>query len=314
MSFEALKRNREEARQKLLDKVEQINSSKNKKFDNEDERFWKPETDKAGNGYAVIRFLPVEGVIEGETIPFIEYYDHFFQGPGGWYVEKCPTSISKDCPACAHNGKLWNSGSENNKKIASSRKRRLHYVSNILVIHDPANPSNEGKVFFYRYGKKIYNKIHDKMFPEYPDEKPMIPFDLWEGANFKLKIRRVDDFPNYDKSEFDDISPVSDDEEKMKKVYESIRPLQELNSPDTYKSIEELTSKHARVLQLGENSVTPEYASAEDIEEDEDDDVLKSVMHSAESQSKESPPWENDSSSDEDEDDEAEWFKKLAEG
>lgn len=312
MSFEALKRNREEAKQKLLNKISEINSSQNRKFDNEDDRFWKPEVDKAGNAYAVIRFLPNH---PDETSPTVMYHDHFFQGPAGWYVEKCPTTIGKDCPACAHNGKLWNSGSESNKKLASSRKRRLHYIANILVIHDPANPSNEGKVFLYRFGKKIFNMINDKMFPEYPDEKPMIPFDMWEGANFKLKQRKVDGYPNYDKSEFDSPAPLSDDESFMEKVYNSIMLLEPLVAADTYKSFEELNSKHMRVLQLGENSVKPDYDNVEDVsdEDDEEDDVLKSVMNRAENESSDSPPWDNDSSDDND-DDEAEWFKKLAEG
>lgn len=315
MSFEALKRNREEAKQKLLRTVEKINSSQNKKFDNEDDRFWKPETDKSGTGFAVIRFLQHNEALEPDGKPFVQYYDHFFQGPGGWYVEKCPTSIGKECPACAHNSKLWNSGSESNKEIARDRKRRLHYVANIYVVHDPANPSNEGKVFFYRFGKKIYDKINDKMFPSYPDEKPMIPFDLFEGANFRLKVRKVDGFPNYDKSDFDDVSPVSEDEDTMKKIYESIRPLQELMDPSTFKSMEELSSKHTRAI--GEGSGQREYSNVEDVTEDddeEDNDILKSVISEAESRSESSPPWENDSSSSNDEDDEADWFRKLGEG
>lgn len=317
MSFDALKRNRNEAKQKLLEKVAELNSGQNKKFDNEDERFWKPELDKTGNGYAMIRFLPNH---VDEEMPTVMYYDHFFQGSAGWYVEKCPTSIGKDCPACDHNSKLWNSGSESNKGLARNRKRRLHYIANILVLNDPANPSNEGKVFFYRFGKKIFDKINDKMFPEYPDEEPMIPYDMWEGANFKLKVRKVDGFPNYDKSEFDSPSVLFEDEDKMKKVYESILPLKPLNEVSTYKSFDDLKAKHVRVLKLDSDVSQQEYDSAEDVDDDDDevDQLLNNVVNNAKNRTEEadSPLFDmddNDSSSDDD-DEEAEWFKKLAEG
>ena len=180
---------------------------------NENENYWKPELDKSGNGYAVIRFLPTP---EGEEMPWVSYFDHGFQGPGGWYIEKSLTTIGKKDPVSEYNTQLWNTGIEANKEIARKQKRRLHYVSNIYVVSDPKNPQNEGKVFMYRYGKKIFEMLKEAISPAFEDENPINPFDLrGEGANFKIKIRKVDGYWNYDKSEFDSLSPLTNDEDEL---------------------------------------------------------------------------------------------------
>jgi hypothetical protein len=212
----------------------------------EDNRQWKPEVDKAGNGFAVIRFLPAPA---GDDYPWTRYWDHGFQGPGGWYIEKSLTSIGQQDPVSELNSKLWNSGLESDKDIARKQKRRLHYVSNILVVSDPAHPENEGKVFLFQYGKKIYDKMMDVMQPQFQDEQPVNPFDLWEGANFKLKIRNVEGYRNYDKSEFDKPSALfNGDEDKLEAVYAKCYSLKEFTDASKYKSYDELKAKLERVL------------------------------------------------------------------
>ena len=196
MSFANLKKNRDQI-SKLLQAAEAVGGSTEKKS-YEDNRFWKPTVDKVGNGYAVIRFLPAA---ECNDLPWARYGDHGFKGPTGlWYIERSLTSTGQQDPVGELNSKLWNSGIDADKEIARDRKRRLHYVSNVMVVNDPANPANEGKVFMYQYGKKIFDKIMDLMQPTFADEKPVNPFDFWEGADFKLKIRQVEGYRNYDKS------------------------------------------------------------------------------------------------------------------
>ncbi len=173
----------------------------------EDERLWQPEVDSAGNGYAVIRFLDAPAVDGEDAMPWVQVFSHGFQGPGGWYIENSLTTLGQKDPVSEYNTQLWNSGIEANKEIARKQKRRLTYISNVLVIKDTANPANEGKVFLYKYGKKIFDKIKEKIEPQFEDEKAVNPFSFWEGANFKLKIRKVEGYRNYDKSEFDNPSP-----------------------------------------------------------------------------------------------------------
>jgi len=210
-----------------------------------DDRYWQPEVDKSGNGYAVIRFLPAG---EGEDLPWVRYWDHGFKGPTGlWYIENSRTTIGENDPVSEMNSVLWNSGNEDDKKIVRERKRRLHYVSNIMVVSDPANPSNEGKVFMYKYGKKIFDKIMDVMQPAFQDEQPVNPFDFWEGANFKLKIRKVEGYRNYDKSEFDAQSQLADDA-ALEGIYNRLYSLKEITDPANFKSYEELKAKLTRVL------------------------------------------------------------------
>lgn len=212
-----------------------------------DETLWQPTADKAGNGYAVIRFLPSQNE---EDLPWARYWDHGFKGPTGkWYIEKSLTSIGKDDPVSEMNSKLWNSGIESDKDIVRERKRKLHYVSNIMVVSDPANPENDGKVFKYVFGKKIFDKIMDVMQPQFPDEKPMNPYDMWEGADFVIKIRKVDGYRNYDKSEFKSVSELFEgDDAKKEVVFNQMHDLSEYTDPAKYKSYDELKAKLTDVL------------------------------------------------------------------
>jgi hypothetical protein len=200
---------------------------------------------------AIIRFLPAP---EGEDVPFVRIWDHGFQGPGGWFIEKSLTTIGQKCPVSEYNSMLWNQGTEADKTFVRTKtKRRLSYISNIYVVKDPANPENEGKVFLYKYGKKIFDKLNDMMSPEFDDETPVNPFDLWEGANFRLKMRNVEGYRNYDKSEFDSPSALSDDDEELEKIYNKEKSLAALVDPSNFMSYDELKSKLYRALALDGN-------------------------------------------------------------
>ena len=251
---------------KLRAAMESASPTEGAKKSYSDDNFWKPELDKSGNGYAVVRFLPTP---EGEEMPWVSYFDHGFQGPGGWYIEKSLTTLGKQDPVSEYNSQLWNTGIEANREIARKRKRRLHYVSNIFVVSDPKNPDNEGKVFSYRYGKKIFEMLKEAISPAFEDEAPINPFDLrGEGANFKIKIRKVDGYWNYDKSEFDTPAPLFDSEEKLNNIYSSLSSLNELIAPEQFKSYDELKEKLDRVLGLsgGVSNSTAESV-AEDLDE-----------------------------------------------
>jgi hypothetical protein len=243
MSFENLKRNRANI-SKLVSAAEQVGGGEKKSYG--DDRIWKPTVDKAGNGYAVLRFLPAP---EGEDLPWVRYWDHGFKGPTGmWYIENSLTSIGQTDPVGELNSRLWNSGIDADKDKARDQKRRLHYVVNALVVSDPANPENEGKVFLYKFGKKIFDKIMDVMQPSFADETPINPFDFWEGADFKLKIRQVEGYRNYDKSEFASPAPLSDDDSKLEEIYGKLHSLAEFTDPKNYKTYDELKAKLMRVL------------------------------------------------------------------
>ena len=258
MSFANLKRNRGSI-DNLVKAAEAVGRSQNNKSF-ADDRIWKPTVDKSNNGYAVIRFLPAN---EGSELPWNRYWDHGFKGPTGrWYIEKSLTSIGQNDPVGELNSKLWNTGLESDKQKARTQKRRLHYVSNILVINDPGNPSNDGKVFIYQYGKKIFDKIMDAMQPEFEDEAPLNPFDFWEGANFKLKIRDVEGYRNYDKSEFDRQTPLSEDDTYLEEVYNKMHKLEEFTDPKSYKTYNELKAKLVSVL--GEDAVGAGASSIND--------------------------------------------------
>jgi hypothetical protein len=246
MSFANLKSTRGSSIDNLVKAAEAV-STKTETKSYIDERFWKPTQDKAGNGYAVIRFLPAK---EGEDLPWVRYWDHGFKGQTGlWYIENSLTTINQPDPVSEMNTLLWNSGREEDKATARERKRRLHYVSNILVISDSSNPASEGKVFLYRFGKKIFDKIMDAMQPQFADESPVNPFDFWEGADFKLKIRKVDGWTNYDASEFSAVSALADgDDSALEEVYKKEYALSEFTSPENYKSYDELKAKLNRVL------------------------------------------------------------------
>ena len=243
MSFKNLKESRQKKVEELVEAAKKLNTTSN----HTDDRLWKPTVDKAGNGYAVIRFLPSP---DDQDLPWARYWDHGFQGPTGrWYIEKSLTSLGNPDPVSEMNSQLWNSGQESDKEIVRKRKRRLHYVSNILVVSDSANKENEGKIFLYEYGKKIFDKIMDVMQPQFEDEKPCNPFDFWEGANFKLKIRKVDGYRNYDKSEFDKPAPLfGGDDEKLESLYNKLYSLKEYGDASSYKSYSELKAKLYQVL------------------------------------------------------------------
>lgn len=249
MSFANLKRNKNNISQLISAAGDQLSPQKDTKS-YKDDRIWKPSVDKAGNGYAVIRFLPAA---EGSELPWVRYWDHGFKGPTGqWYIEKSLTSIGQSDPVSEANSKLWNSGNEDDKATVRERKRRLHYVSNILVESDPANPANEGQVFLFVYGKKIFDKIMDVMQPQFADEDPMNPFDFWEGASFKLKIRNVEGYRNYDKSEFASPAALSESDSELEEIYDRVFDLTEYTDPASYKSYDELAQRLAIVL--GESS------------------------------------------------------------
>ncbi len=227
--------------QKLVKEVEKMNTTGG----GADERLWKPELDKTGNGYAVIRFLPSP---DGEDVPWAKLYSHAFQGPGGWYIENSLTTTGGKDPVSDYNRELWNSGNEADKDTVRKQKRKLSYYSNIYVVKDQVNPQNEGKVFLFKYGKKIFDKIMASMQPEFEDETPINPFDFWEGANFKLKIRKVDGFWNYDKSEFEAPSKIADDDAKVEELWKKQYTLASFTAPSNFKTYDELKTRLDTVL------------------------------------------------------------------
>ena len=271
-----------------------------------DDTFWKPELDKSGNGFAVVRFLPTP---EGEEMPWVSYWDHGFQGPGGWYIEKSLTTLNKNDPVSEYNTQLWNTGIEANKEIARRQKRRLHYVSNVFVVSDPKNPDNEGKVFKYRYGKKIFEQLKEAISPAFEDEQAINPFDLREGANFKIKIRKVDGYWNYDKSEFDSVSPLFEDENRLNEIYTSAFSLAEVIAPSEFKTYEELKEKLDRVLGLSGGVST---STAESIAEDLDEVPWSNVNTESVADEPVISSVESTSSETNEDDDAMDYFKRLA--
>jgi hypothetical protein len=214
----------------------------------EDNRFWTSQVDKAGNGYAVIRFLPQPA---GEDVPFVRIFNHGFKGPNNqWLIEKCLTTVGEKCPVCEHNSALWGTGTKENQEKVRNQKRKLSFISNIYVVKDPANPENEGKVMLFKYGKKIFDKLNAAMNPEFEDEQPMNPFDLWGGANFKLKIRKVEGYQNYDKSEFEDAGPLNEDDEVLEKIWKSEYSLQEFVARSEFKSYDDIKARLNKVLAI----------------------------------------------------------------
>ena len=268
-----------------------------------DERLWKPVMDKSGNGYAVIRFLPAP---EGEDMPWAKLWNHAFQGPTGqWYIENSLTTVGQNDPVSEYNSKLWNSGVESDKEIARKQKRKLQYYSNIYVVEDPANPQNEGKVFLYRYGKKIFDKIMETMQPAFEDESPINPFDFWEGANFKLKLRKVDGYWNYDKSEFEAPSALFDDDDKLEELWGKEHSLTAFTDNTNFKSYDEL-KKRLDVVLSGVTTVgnVTEMTTSESFD---DSPETLSVVDTPEE------PAPTVSVSDDDDDDTMSYFEKLAE-
>ena len=225
---------------KLVKEVEKVNNS-----GGGDDRLWKPELDKTGNGYAVIRFLPAP---DGEEIPWAKLYSHAFQGPGGWYIENSLTTTGGKDPVSDYNRELWNTGTDANKDTVRKQKRKLSYYSNIYVVKDPTNPQNEGKVFLFKFGKKIFDKVMEAMQPEFEDEEAINPFDFWQGANFKLKIKKVAGFWNYDSSEFDKVSPLLDDDDALEALWKKEYSLTAVTAADQFKSYDDLEKRLKYVL------------------------------------------------------------------
>jgi hypothetical protein len=255
MDFENLK-NSQSNFDKLTKQIEaNLNPEDNAKTKNkyQDDRLWKPELDKTGNGYAVLRFLPAP---QKEEMPWARVWSHAFQGPGGWYIENSLTTLGQKDPVSEENTILWNTGVDSDKEIARKRKRKLSYYSNIYVVSDPKHPENEGKVFLFKFGKKIFDKITEAMQPAFEDEKPINPFDFWTGANFKLKIRKVDGFWNYDKSEFEAVSPITTDDEVIKGIWNKQYPLKPFLEAANFKSYDELKEKFNRVVAGSKNTET----------------------------------------------------------
>lgn len=309
MSFAALKKNRSASIDKLVQSAQALGGGENGGSKGDDSHMWKPTVDKAGNGYAVIRFLPAP---EGEDVPWARFWDHGFQGPTGkWYIEKSLTTIGQPDPVSELNSKLWNSGIESDKDQVRKQKRRQHYAANILVISDPANPANEGKVFLFQFGKKIFDKIMDVLQPQFQDEEPVNPFDFWEGADFKLKIRNVEGYRNYDKSEFSAPAPLfGGDDEKLEAVYKQLHSLAAYTDPKNFKSYEELSRKLNAVLG---GSATP-MRTAESMMDDDDDGAPAPSFRkeSAPAPARSAAPKAPVSAGDEDDDDTMSFFSKLA--
>ena len=255
MSFADLKKKSSNNLQFLQKELEKTVSTRQV-----DERFWKPEVDASGNGYAVIRFLPAP---DGETVPWAKVYSHAFQGPGGWYIENSRTTLGEKDPVGEVNRQHWNDGTEEGKDIARRQKRKLSYYSNIQVVKDPKHPENEGKVFLYKYGKKIHDKILAAMQPEFQDETPINVFDLWEGANFKLKIKKVAGFWNYDSSEFDSVSALSSDDTELEATWKSEHSLEAFTAADQFKSYEDLEKRLQLVLGSAPRATVPSVDSEE---------------------------------------------------
>jgi len=254
VDFSQLKKASSQSLDKLTAELNKLSNPQEQKKG--DDRFWQASVDKAGNGYAVIRFLPAP---VGEDIPFVRLFDHGFKGPSGkWYIENSLTSINQKDPVSEYNSYLWNLSNDDNsdsRKQARAQKRRLHYISNIYVVKDPSNPENEGKVFLYKYGKKIFDKLNDLMNPQFPDEAPVNPFDFWQGANFNLKIRNVEGYRNYDKSEFSKSTPLLDDDEELEKLWKKEYPLQAFLASENFKSFDDLKTKLNTVLDVAASNV-----------------------------------------------------------
>jgi hypothetical protein len=299
-SFEQLKRSRQDSFSKLTEQLEKLNDKKS--YAKDDANYWKPEVDKAGNGFAVIRFLPAP---QGEDVPFVQMFDHGFQGPSGkWYIENSLTTIGGKDPVSELNSQLWNSTKDDdhpNRQQARKQKRRLSYIANVYVVKDPAHPENEGKVFLYKFGKKIWDKIQAVMYPEFEGDEAVNPFDLWEGANFRLKIRQVAGYRNYDQSQFDPKTALLDDDAKLESVWASEHSLKKIVDPSNFKSYDEL-KKHLDMVLGASGGVSATAA-------DTDEEVAEYVPRTKVAEAPSAPVADTPAS---DEDDDLDFFRKLA--
>ena len=290
---------------KLVKEVDKMN----KAGSSGDERLWKLECDKSGNGYAVIRFLPAPN---GEDLPFVKLYSHAFQGPGGWYIENSLTSLGQKDPVSEYNTMLWNNGTDAGKELARKQKRKLTYMANIYVVKDPANPSNEGGVFLYKFGKKIFDKLTAAMQPEFEDEEAIDPFDFWQGANFKLKAKNVAGYRNYDSSEFARTSALLDDDDAMEALWKKEYSLAELVAADQFKDYDTLKKRLDYVLG---NKGTPRFQDQETVEQEEEFNAANrgDTRSTTTDAGFNSPDITLSSNKTEDEDDALSYFAKLAE-
>ena len=298
-SIAALKRSKSNL-DTLIGELNKVAEPQSQKQSYSDDRFWKPELDKSGNGYAVFRFLPA---VKNEDLPWARLWSHAFQGPGGWYIENSLTTLNKKDPVSESNSLLWNSGVDADKEIARKRKRKLSYIANVLIINDAKHPENEGQVKLFKFGKKIFDKITEAMKPEFEDEKPINPFDFWEGANFKLKIRKVDGYWNYDKSEFDSPTAIANNDEAIEEIWNKQHALKPFLAPENFKSYDELKSKLDKVLSGVRNTGTAEDVAIPPAAQVSKPDVV------AETVSAPTPVVEED----EDSDETLSYFSKLAE-
>mgnify|MGYP003327933721 CR=1 FL=1 len=288
---------------KLVKEVEKMNTSSG----SSDDRVWKLDVDKSGNGYAVIRFLPAPN---GEDLPFVKLYSHAFQGPGGWYIENSLTTLGQKDPVSELNSELWNNGTDAGKELARKQKRKLTYVSNIYVVKDPANPANEGKVFLFKYGKKIFDKLTAAMQPEFEDEEAIDPFDFWQGANFKLKAKNVAGYRNYDSSEFAAAAPLLDDDDAMEAIWKKQYSLAELVAADQFKSYDELKKRLEYVLG---SKGTPRYQDPEDLDEDNTRGSTRELTEDLREELSNLKPTRRAAVEEDEDDDALSYFARLAE-
>jgi hypothetical protein len=262
-SFANLKRNKSSFDK--LTKAVQATSAPAEAGSKDDTRFWQPEVDKSGNGMAIVRFLPAPSIDGDDALPWVRVFNHGFQGPGGWLIDNCLTTLNQACPVCEHNSTLWNSGIEANKEIVRKQKRKLSYYANVLIISDPKHPENEGQIKLFKFGKKIFDKISEAMNPEFADESPVNPFDFWEGANFKLKIRNVEGYRNYDKSEFDSPQPLfGGDDDKLEELWKKEYSLKDFTEAKHFKPYEQLKGRLDKILGFDGGAIKAKGASSEE--------------------------------------------------
>ena len=295
MSFANLKRQSGnlDKLSKAIEALSQSSEGGSEKSDN----FWRPEVDKVGNGQATIRFLPASEKDGEDGLPWVKIFSHGFQGPGGWLIDNCLTTKNQQCPVCEHNSTLWNSGIEANKDVVRKQKRKLNYIANVYIVSDPKHPENEGKIKLFKFGKKIFDKITEAMNPQFEDETPINPFDMWKGANFKLKIRKVEGYQNYDKSEFDSPSVLSDDDAKLEQIWKDSFSLSELVGDKEFKTYDALKGRLDKVLGL--NGEAPKTTVEQ----------VKAKTFDAPKAKAEDSPFKDDTS----EEDDLSYFAKLAE-
>lgn len=300
--FKALKKSSSKSLDALTTELNKLATPTNKP--QQDDRFWKPEVDKAGNGYAVIRFLPAP---QGEDVPFVRLFDHAFKSDSGqWLIEGCLTTLNDKCPVCEHNSALWATEIKENQARVRNQKRKLSFISNIYVVKDSAHPENEGKVFLYKFGKKIFDKLNAAMNPEFEDEQPMNPFDFWEGANFKLKIRKVEGYQNYDKSEFDSPEALLDDDDDLEAIWKKEHSLKPFLDRGNFKSYDDLKARLEKVLSL--ESAPARQQRAEDAWDQVEEEAQPAPIPKKAAPKAKQAPW------DDEEDDDLAMFQKLADG